>query len=165
MVTFSTPTSASWAASSLTAPVVASTSQTLLTRRRSRGVRTHTLPNALATSMAATRSITNSCSASGISSGVNGSCFRFNPLAFQSSRHALAAGCPGASVKGTEILTGVLEATVRDPSRSGPGAQAQMRANWSQGNVGVGGQPNPIFTPARRPGNGTGGSNQDARES
>ena len=29
----------------------------------------------------------------------------------------------GASVKGTEILTGVLEATVRDPSRSGPGAK------------------------------------------
>src|ERR1700692_2264387 len=33
------------------------------------------------------------------------------------------AGCPGASVQGTEILTGVLEATVRDPSRSGPGAR------------------------------------------
>ena len=29
----------------------------------------------------------------------------------------------GASVKGTEILTGVLEATVRDPCRSGPGAK------------------------------------------
>src|ERR1700747_2395711 len=29
----------------------------------------------------------------------------------------------GASVKGTEILIGVLEATVRDPSRSGPGAR------------------------------------------
>src|SRR6267142_543467 len=32
-------------------------------------------------------------------------------------------GRPGASVKGTEILTGVLEATVRDPSRSGPGTK------------------------------------------
>src|SRR6185312_11777185 len=32
-------------------------------------------------------------------------------------------GRPGASVKGTEILTGVLEATVRDPCRSGPGAK------------------------------------------
>jgi hypothetical protein len=32
-------------------------------------------------------------------------------------------GSPGASVKGTEILTGVLEATARDPSRSGPGAK------------------------------------------
>src|SRR5215213_10959394 len=32
-------------------------------------------------------------------------------------------GCPGASVEGTEILTGVLEATVRDPSRSSPGAK------------------------------------------
>src|ERR1700740_166428 len=58
MVTFSTPISVSWAASSLTAPVVASTFQTLLTRRRSRGVRTHTLPNALATSTAHTRSMT-----------------------------------------------------------------------------------------------------------
>ena len=33
------------------------------------------------------------------------------------------SGRLGASVKGTEILTGVLEATVRDPSRSGPGAR------------------------------------------
>ena len=32
-------------------------------------------------------------------------------------------GRPGASVKETEILTGVLEATVRDPARSGPGAK------------------------------------------
>ncbi|WP_207573520.1 hypothetical protein, partial [Mycolicibacterium celeriflavum] len=30
---------------------------------------------------------------------------------------------PGASVKETEILTGVLKATVRDPARSGPGAK------------------------------------------
>src|SRR5262245_48417310 len=45
MVIFSTPSSVSSAASSLTAPVLASTSQTLLTPR---GLRTHTLPNALA---------------------------------------------------------------------------------------------------------------------
>jgi len=109
----------------------------LLTRRRSRGVRTHTLPNALATSIAATRSITNSCSASGISSG-SGICLRFNLFALQSSRRTLAASHLGASVKGTEILTGVLEATVRDPSRSGPGARAHVRAHRSQGNVGVG---------------------------
>ena len=58
-----------------------------------------------------TRSMTNSCSASGISSGAGaGACFGFNSLALQSSRHSLTAGCPGASDKGTEILTGVLEA-------------------------------------------------------
>ena len=33
------------------------------------------------------------------------------------------AGRLGASVKETEILIGVLAATVRDPSRSGPGAR------------------------------------------
>src|ERR1700682_5947101 len=101
MVTFSMPSSTSWAASSVTAPVVASTSHTLLIRRCSRGVRTQTLPNALATSIAQTRSMTNSYSESGISCG-------------------------------------------------GP-----------QANVGVGGQPNPIFTPARSPGNGTWGSRRD----
>ena len=92
--------------------------------RRSRGVRTHTVPDALATSIAHTRSITSSCSASGISSGT-GLCFGFdlNSLVLQSRPHIHRAGCPGASVKGTEILTGVLEATVRDPSRSGPGAR------------------------------------------
>ena len=100
--------------------------------------------------------MTNSCSASGISSGAGaGACFGFNSLALQSSRHTLTAGCPGASDKGTEILTGVLEAAVRDPYWSGPGAQAHVRAHRSQGNVGVGGQPKPTFTPARRPGNGT----------
>ena len=36
---------------------------------------------------------------------------------------------PGASVKDTEILTGVLEVTVRDPSRSKPRRQAHVRAN------------------------------------
>src|SRR4051794_7850380 len=32
-------------------------------------------------------------------------------------------GLAGASVEGTEILTGVLEATVRDPSKSSAGAK------------------------------------------
>jgi len=88
----------------VTAPVVASTSHTLLTRRRSRGVRTHTVPDALATSMAHTRSITSSCSASGISSGT-APCFGFNlnSLVLQ-SRSDIRAGRLGASVKGTEIL-------------------------------------------------------------
>ena len=57
---------------------------------------------------------------------------------------------PGASVKGTEILTGVLEATVRDPSRSGPGARL-CTGSHGPSELGVGGRPDPIFTPARRP--------------
>src|SRR6476620_9868370 len=40
---------------------------------------------------------------------------------------------PGASVEGTEILTGVLEATVRDPSRSRPRHQAHRRAHIPRG--------------------------------
>jgi hypothetical protein len=51
---------------------------------------------------------------------------------------------PGASVKETEILTGVLEATVRDPARSGPGAKLR---NGLQAHsfVGVGRRPKPNF--------------------
>lgn len=40
----------------------------------------------------------------------------------------LLGGSSGASVKETEILTGVLEATVRDPARSGPGARLRNGA-------------------------------------
>ena len=58
-------------------------------------------------------------------------------------------GCPGASVGKAENLTGVLEATVRDPSGQGPGARL-IGGLKSQGATGVGGQPAPIFTPARR---------------
>ena len=101
------------------------------------GSRTHTLPPALAASMAATRSITNSCSASGISTGPDttaGFC-----LCLRRARHFACppiesiplhrVGRPGASVKGTEILTGVLEATVGDPARSGPSIKLQGQAH------------------------------------
>ena len=51
---------------------------------------------------------------------------------------------PGGLGRETEILTGVLEATVRDPSRSGPGARL-IYGLTSQGNVGVGRRPDPNF--------------------
>jgi hypothetical protein len=54
------------------APVVAATSHTLLTRlpgREGCGTRVHTTPDALATSTAATRPTTCSCSSSSISCG------------------------------------------------------------------------------------------------
>ena len=62
----------------------------------------------------------------------------------------MGVGRPGASVKETEILTGVLEATVRDPCRSGPGAKLTCGLSRPR-SIGVGGRPDPIFTPARRP--------------
>lgn len=71
-MTFSIPTATRWSASSITARVVAATSHTRLTRRPalvSCGRRVHTMPESLATSIAQTRSITNSWSASRISSG------------------------------------------------------------------------------------------------
>ena len=107
---------------------------------RIRCLGTH-LSRALATSMAHTRSTTSSCSASGICSGSE-----FILLSSFHIPHAITtAGRLGASVKGTEILTGVLEATMRDPSRSGPRRQANERAQ-AQGEVGVGRPPDPIFT-------------------
>ncbi|BCO47284.1 hypothetical protein MINTM002_29580 [Mycobacterium intracellulare] len=60
------------------------------------------------------------------------------------------AGRPGASVQGIEILTGVLEATVRDPSRSGPGTRLINRLTKPKLTSASAGNPTPIFTPARR---------------
>src|SRR5574338_1391494 len=71
-VTFSIPNSISCSASSVMAPVRADTPHTRLNRRPDLPLsRTHTLPDALATSTAAARSITSSCSASGISIGTD----------------------------------------------------------------------------------------------
>jgi hypothetical protein len=57
---------------------------------------------------------------------------------------------PGGLGREAENLTGVLEATVRDPQGQDPGARL-MGGLESQGATGVGGQPTPIFTPARLP--------------
>lgn len=91
--------------------------------RRGRRERGPQQPDTLATSTAQTRSITSSCSASGTSSGT-GRCvgLDFNSLA--PNRVHTPGDRLTASVKGTEILTGVLEARVRAHSRSAPGVQA-----------------------------------------
>ena len=71
-MTCSIPTATRWSASSVIARVVAATSHTRLTRRPAApacGRRVHTMPEAFATSIAHTRSITNSWSASRISAG------------------------------------------------------------------------------------------------
>src|SRR5450755_3320417 len=123
----------------MTARVVASTSHTLLTRRPgfdSCGTRTHTLPESLATSTAATRCRTCSCSSSSISWGSVITGLLLQHLSGTRWRDARGPR------SGTEILTGVLEATVRDPSRSGPGARL-MDGLTTQGATGVGGQPAP----------------------
>src|SRR6266516_1628964 len=96
--------------------VVAATSQTRVTRRcgcDGCGSRVHTLPDALATSMAATRSRRTSWSLSWTCSGSRDT----PPGSNQLRRGWKAARGPRS---GTENLTGVLEATVCDPSRSGP---------------------------------------------
>ena len=54
---------------------------------------------------------------------------------------------PGGLGQGTESLTGVLEATVRDPYRSGPQRQTDQRDHRSQGQHGVGRHPNPFSRP------------------
>jgi hypothetical protein len=127
--------------------VRADTSQTRLNRRpKLPGCRTQTLPESLQTSIAAARSTTSSCSASGISTGTDPSArcrpalfllthFAFPPIEFS---YSMGVGRPGTSVKGTEILTGVLEATVRDPCRSGPGAKLTCGLSHPR-SIGVGG--------------------------
>ena len=158
------PDSISCSASSPIAPVRADTSHTRLNRRPDLpGSRTHTVPAALATSIAAARSITNSCSASAISTGSGATagfclCLRRAPtsLALPSNpSHYHRVDRPGASVKGTEILTGVLEATVRDPARSGPSAKL-LYGLVHPDTIDVGRRPAPIFTPTRRPQKATG---------
>ena len=140
------------------APVRAGTSHTRLNRRPDLpGSRAHTFPAALATSIAATRSMTNSCSASGSPQPRHGR--RWCLLALASRCHFACPPIesihtwvdrPGASVKGTEILTGVLEAQCvtlpgRAPAPScGTGSQTHSL-------VDVGRRPESIFTPARRP--------------
>src|ERR1017187_2514708 len=104
----------------VTALVVAAPPQTRLTRLPgfdSCGTRTHTIPEAFATSIAATRSMTCSCSSSTIPCGSLITRALLHPL--QRTRWRDARG----PRSGTEILPGALEAAVHDPSRSGPGAR------------------------------------------
>jgi hypothetical protein len=57
---------------------------------------------------------------------------------------------PGGLGQGTESLTGVLEATVRDPYRSGPQRQTDQRDPRVTGTTRRRQAPQPIFTSARR---------------
>ena len=107
-MTFSTSRSMSCWASSPIAPVRAGTSHTRENRRPDLpGSRTHTVPVALATSIAAARSITTSWSASGISTGPATTagfclCLRCAPtsLALQSNPSIPSGGSPGGLGKG-----------------------------------------------------------------
>ena len=63
----------------------------------------------------------------------------------------------GASVEGTEILTGVLEATVRDPSGRGPDTRLIGGLTY-QGVVGVGRATRPDFHACEASLKETGGS-------
>ena len=72
-VTISIPSFFSWRPSARTAPIRALTVQTVLRRAPGRdgcGVRVHTIPESFATSTAATRSWTRSCSSSSITCGL-----------------------------------------------------------------------------------------------
>src|SRR3979490_3368335 len=52
---------------------------------------------------------------------------------------------PGGLGQGTENLTGVLEATVHDPARSGPGVRLAHGITPPREDVDVGRQPDPNF--------------------
>ena len=98
------------------AVVVAATSHTVVTRWPGLawcGTRVHTIPDALATSIAATRSTICSCSSTSTSPAL------WHRPGSSSTASGGSRGLPGGSV-GTETLTGVLEATVRDPPDRAP---------------------------------------------
>src|SRR5512132_1282286 len=98
------------------AAVVAATSHTVVTRLPALawcGTRVQTMPDALPTSIAATRARISSCS----STSTCRPCGTDPPLLTASQGGS--RGCPGARWE-TETLTGVLEATVRDPSARAP---------------------------------------------
>src|SRR6478735_11284437 len=68
----------------------------------------------------------------------------FNSLVLQSHSPIPWRVAWGPRSRETEILIGVLAATVRDPSRSGPGARL-THGLAAQEHVGVGRRPEPIF--------------------
>src|SRR5215216_53540 len=124
-VTFWIPRPASCPASSLIAPVVAGTSHTLVRRRPGRdgcATRVHTIPDALATSIAATRSQVCSCSSSSISCG--------SRIAGYASSHPWARSRAARGPRsGTESLTGVLEAQCATRQGQSPSARLNPRAH------------------------------------
>src|SRR5215217_3985246 len=114
--------------------VVAATSHTRVRRLPAVvgcGTRVHTIPDALATSIAATRSTICSCSSTStcLPSGTTTA----------PCPEGWGCGCPGARL-GTETLIGVLEATVRDPPDRAPAPNCLTASTTKQAS-GVGGQP------------------------
>src|SRR6266705_2044549 len=104
----------------MTEPVSASTLHTLACRLPSRdgcGTRVHTIPVALATPTAATRSRTCSYSSSSISRGTIIASTHFPRPAIRTR-----GGCPGASAR-NQNLTGVPEGNSAQPEGQGPGAR------------------------------------------
>src|SRR5512132_1374466 len=120
------PWQASCSASSMIVLVVAGTCHTLVMRRPGLagcGTRVHTIPDALATSIAATRATSSSGSSTSTMSlsTVSPSWATSLPPAIL----GIGSGLPGSPV-GTGTLTGVLKATVRDPA-VGPRRQTESR--------------------------------------
>src|SRR5215216_6420006 len=141
------PWPASCSASSRIWLVIEPTCQTVVIRLPALagfGTRVHTIPDALATSIAATRSTTCSCSST---STCWPDCW---PDGTDRPPHRIGSqmGCPGARWD-TETLTGVLVATVRDPSDR-PRRQTDSRPQAVKDTSASAGS-HPIFTPARRP--------------
>src|SRR5215216_590956 len=141
------PWPASCSASSRIWLVIEPTCQTVVIRlpaMAGSGTRVHTIPDALATSIAATRSTICSCSST---STCWPDCW---PDGTDRPPHRIGSqmGCPGARWD-TETLTGVLVATVRDPADR-PRRQTDSRPQAVKDTSASAGS-HPIFTPARRP--------------
>src|SRR5262245_26298673 len=116
------PSLRSWRPSARLAFIRALTVHTAACRAPGRdgcGMRVHTIPVSLATSIAATRSWTRSCS---WSPGYQRSAHRGHLLGLASGIRRAARGSRSAGTR-PGILTGVLEATVRDPQVKTPAAR------------------------------------------
>src|SRR5215216_1313188 len=140
------PWPASCSASSRIWLVIELTCQTVVIRLPALagfGTRVHTIPDALATSIAATRSTICSCSST---STCWPDCW---PDGTDRPPHRIGSqmGCPGARWD-TETLNGVLVATVRDPSDR-PRRQTDSRPQAVKDTSASAGS-HPIFTTARR---------------
>src|SRR5829696_3503302 len=118
--------------------VVADTSHTRVRRLPAVvgcGTRVHTIPDALATSIAATRSTICSCSSTS-------TCLP-SPTTTAPRPEGWDGAARGARL-GTETLIGVLEATVRHPPDRAPAPNCLTASTTKQAS-GVGGQPRPHF--------------------
>src|SRR6266536_808561 len=127
------------------APVVAATSHTLVRRLpgwEGCGTRVQTMPLALATSTAATRSATCSCASSWIACGS-----RITGPSPHLHRGPDTQGCPGASVRNRKSEPRA-PSTVRDPSRSRPRRQTDSTASTTRNAPASAGNP-PRFSRLR----------------